>query len=304
MKKFVNWIFIFCGIIFFNSCSSEPEEVQNYGTSSNSDSQDVSKDYMREKAAGDAFLAKNKTRVGVNTTSSGLQYEVIKEGNGAKPTLENIVKVHYTGYLINGEKFESSLDQGKPVEFQLNRVIKGWTEGLQLMTLGSKYKFYIPTELAYDKQENQKIKSGSTLIFEVELLEIIESEKSRSNNFLAENKKKPSVKVTNTGLQYEIVKQGNGNKPTASNMVKVHYTGTLIDGTKFDSSVDRGQPAEFRLNQVIAGWTEGLQLMNTGSKFRFYIPSELAYGDNPPPGSPIQPGSALIFSVELLEIKK
>jgi FKBP-type peptidyl-prolyl cis-trans isomerase len=172
------------------------------------------------------------------------------------------------------------------------------------MTLGSKYKFYIPTELAYDKQENQKIKSGSTLIFEVELLEIIESEKSRSNNFLAENKKKPSVKVTNTGLQYEIVKQGNGNKPTASNMVKVHYTGTLIDGTKFDSSVDRGQPAEFRLNQVIAGWTEGLQLMNTGSKFRFYIPSELAYGDNPPPGSPIQPGSALIFSVELLEIKK
>jgi FKBP-type peptidyl-prolyl cis-trans isomerase FklB len=142
------------------------------------------------------------------------------------------------------------------------------------------------------------------LIFEVELLDFKESEKQIGLKFLEQNKKKSGVKVTASGLQYEVVKQGTGKKPTPSNTVKVHYTGTLIDGTKFDSSVDRGQPAEFRLDQVIAGWTEGLQLMAVGSKFKFYIPSELAYGDNPREGGPIQPGSTLIFDVELLEVKK
>jgi FKBP-type peptidyl-prolyl cis-trans isomerase len=157
--------------------------------------------------------------------------------------------------------------------------------------------------LAYDKQGNNVIKAGSALIFEVELLEIKESEKSKGVKFLEANKKKAGVKVTSSGLQYEVIKLGNGKKPVASNSVKVHYTGTLIDGKKFDSSVDRGQPAEFRLDQVIPGWTEGLQLMPVGSKFKFYIPAELAYGDNPP-GEPIQPGSTLIFEVELFEIKK
>jgi peptidylprolyl isomerase len=304
MRATIFSLFLLITSILFVGCSSgEPEEVQNYSATNNVDSQDVSKEYLKEKAAGESFLAKNKKREGIKTTNSGLQYEVLKEGKGSKPTLENIVKVHYTGYLINGNKFESSLDQGQPVEFSLNQVIKGWTEGLQLMTPGSKYKFYIPTELAYDKQGNDKIKAGSALIFEVELLEIKESERSKGVKFLEANKKKAGVKVTSSGLQYEVIKLGNGKKPMASNMVKVHYTGTLLDGTKFDSSVDRGKPSEFRLDQVIPGWTEGLQLMPVGSKFKFYIPSELAYGDNPP-GSPIQPGSTLVFEVELFEIKK
>ena len=119
--------------------------------------------------------------------------------------------------------------------------------------------------------------------------------------FLEENALNKSVYQTKSGLQYKIVQKGKGGKkPTATNKVKVHYTGKLLDGKVFDSSVDRGQPAEFFLNQVIPGWTEGLQLMDIGSKYIFYIPSNLAYGDQVV-GS-IPPGSTLIFEVELLDI--
>jgi peptidylprolyl isomerase len=120
--------------------------------------------------------------------------------------------------------------------------------------------------------------------------------------FLLENGKKEGVITTESGLQYEVLHKGEGEeKPTASSKVKVHYHGTLIDGTVFDSSVDRGQPISFKLNQVIKGWQEGLTYMSVGDKFRLYIPSPLAYGKN---GSgPIPPASALIFDVELLEIQ-
>ncbi|MBQ7449018.1 MAG: FKBP-type peptidyl-prolyl cis-trans isomerase [Paludibacteraceae bacterium] len=121
--------------------------------------------------------------------------------------------------------------------------------------------------------------------------------------FLAENAKREEVQVTESGLQYEVITMGHGLKPTAENKVKVHYTGTLIDGTVFDSSVERGEPAEFRLNQVIPGWTEGLQLMPVGSKFKFYLPYNLAYGERGA-GQKIPPYSALIFEVELLDIDK
>ncbi len=120
--------------------------------------------------------------------------------------------------------------------------------------------------------------------------------------YLEENKAKDGVMVTDSGLQYEVMTEGDGPKPTAEDTVSVHYVGTLLDGTEFDSSVARGQPAEFPLNGVIPGWTEGLQLMNTGSKYRFVIPSDLAYGERGQ-GQSIGPGATLIFEVELLEIK-
>ena len=103
--------------------------------------------------------------------------------------------------------------------------------------------------------------------------------KSKGEKFLADNKNKPGVKTTPSGLQYTVISEGTGPKPTASSTVKVHYTGKLIDGTTFDSSVDRGEPIEFPLNGVIKGWTEGVQLMSKGSKYKFFIPSDLAYGD-------------------------
>jgi FKBP-type peptidyl-prolyl cis-trans isomerase len=131
----------------------------------------------------------------------------------------------------------------------------------------------------------------------------IEPAITEGKKFCAENKKRPEVKETASGLQYEIVKLGTGPMPKDTNTVKVHYTGTLLNGTKFDSSRDRGEPAEFPLNGVIPGWTEGVQLMPVGSTFKLYIPYNLAYGTQ---GSPpvIPGGSTLVFDVELLEIVK
>ena len=127
--------------------------------------------------------------------------------------------------------------------------------------------------------------------------------KTEGEAFLAKNKSAAGVKSTASGLQYKVEKEGTGPKPAATDTVKVHYTGTLLDGTKFDSSVDRGEPAQFALNAVIPGWTEALQLMPVGSKWTLWIPSNLAYGDRGTPG-PIGPNATLKFEVELLEIVK
>lgn len=127
--------------------------------------------------------------------------------------------------------------------------------------------------------------------------------KEAGKKFLAENKTKEGVVETASGLQYKVLKPGEGAKPLATDTVKVHYTGKLLDGTVFDSSVTRGEPATFVLNQVIPGWTEGVQLMNKGSKYQFWIPSALAYGDRGA-GQLITPGATLTFEVELLDIVK
>jgi len=127
--------------------------------------------------------------------------------------------------------------------------------------------------------------------------------RGEGDKFLAENKKRPGVTTTQSGLQYEVITQGNGAKPVDSNTVKVHYTGTLLSGKKFDSSVDRGQPIEFGVTGVIAGWTEALKLMPVGSKWKLFIPSELGYGDRGQRPD-IGPGAVLIFEVELLDITK
>lgn len=129
----------------------------------------------------------------------------------------------------------------------------------------------------------------------------MELNEKAGEEFLEINKNKAGVKTLPSGLQYEVLKEGNGKKPTATDQVKCHYHGTLIDGTVFDSSVDRGQPATFGVNQVIAGWVEALQLMTEGSKWRLYIPSELAYGERGA-GQVIGPNSTLIFDVELIEV--
>jgi len=121
--------------------------------------------------------------------------------------------------------------------------------------------------------------------------------------YLAANASKSGVMVTSSGLQYEVIKEAEGAKPLASDRVTVHYTGTTIDGTKFDSSLDRGEPSTFGLKQVIAGWTEGLQLMSVGSEYKFTIPSELGYGLRGQPRAGIAPNSVLIFTVELIGIE-
>lgn len=123
------------------------------------------------------FLAENAKKPGIKQTPTGLQYEVITEGTGPKPADTSVVKVHYEGFLLNGKKFDSSRDRGEPTQFPLNQVIRGWTEGVQLMSVGSKYKFYIPYQLAYGEQgSGETIPGGSLLIFEVELIDIVKGQ--------------------------------------------------------------------------------------------------------------------------------
>lgn len=145
-------------------------------------------------------------------------------------------------------------------------------------------------------REKQQAEANAKL--EVEFAE----NKAASEQFLAENKSKDGVVTTDSGLQYIIVKEGSGDKPVATSRVKVHYHGTSLDGSVFDSSVDKGEPYTLVINQMIKGWIEGIPLMSVGSKYKFFVPQDLAYGAFPRQGGPIKPFSALIFDVELLEI--
>jgi len=125
----------------------------------------------------------------------------------------------------------------------------------------------------------------------------------QGQEFLESNKEKEGVQVTDSGLQYQVMEEGTGASPTPEDSVQVHYKGMHLDGTVFDSSYERGEPAEFPLNGVIKGWTEGVSLMKEGAKYKFWIPANLAYGTNPRPGGPIGPNEVLVFEVELLEVK-
>ncbi len=151
-------------------------------------------------------------------------------------------------------------------------------------------------EMSYD--EAKKVINEYFSALQEEKMDI---NRQAGEEFLKVNKEKAGIITLSSGLQYEVISEGSGSKPKATNTVKCHYEGRLIDGRVFDSSIKRGQPATFPLNQVIKGWTEGLQLMPVGSKFRFYIPSELGYGANGA-GEMIEPNSTLIFDVELLDI--
>ncbi len=405
----------------------------------------------------EAFLAKNGKKETIKTTQSGLQYEVLEEGTGGQPSINNRVLVHYTGTLINGKVFDDSRTQEKPVAFDLTAVIKGWREGIPLMRVGARYRFFIPPGLAYGAGGPYSIPPNSLLIFDVELIDIFketgpetaisklsyayghmvgtalldlnftanetnveqfvqgfskgfkadpatiqavenrikarmasgkssidkevafqiangigytpsaglvqaanalpkdfdyqalgegyeiglqqkdplynpeemakvleayatskknnaesvpdvanESERSenikRGNIFLQENGKKEGIITRPSGLQYKVIKEGTGAQPTLNSTVTTHYVGQLIDGTVFDSSVKRGQPASFPLKAVIKGWQEGIPLMKKGGKYRFFIPANLAYG-NRAMGTIIPAGSTLIFEVELLEVE-
>jgi len=342
-------------------------------------------------------------------TDSGLASKVIKEGSGeAKPGPTDTVSVHYSGWTTDGELFDSSVKRGQPTSFPLNGVIKGWTEGLQLMVEGEKRRFWIPAELAYGENPGGG-RPGGMLVFDVELLEIKQAPKPPEDTektaggvayklvkkgegeghpaegqlvsfhftgttmegqplqdtraqgepmtvplqnpglppamvellgamvpgeqrqaWLPESripggfivadielvsfKDAPAppqapedvaappadAEKTDSGLVSRVLEKGDGgDKPTGNSVVKVHYTGWKTDGEMFDSSVVRGQPASFPLTNVIKGWTEGLQLMEVGEKRRFWIPADLAYGENPGGG---RPGGMLVFDVELLEI--
>lgn len=160
---------------------------------------------------------------------------------------------------------------------------------------------------AVGKQDTLLMNEQATMVFlqgyfQKARMEMVDKNKKAADAFFAQNKAKPGVVTTGTGLQYLVLKEGTGAYPKPTDKVKVHYTGTLLDGTKFDSSLDRGEPAVFGVTQVIKGWTEALQMMKAGSKWRVFIPSELAYGEQGQ--RTIPPNSILIFEIEMLSIEK
>ncbi|GAA5482215.1 FKBP-type peptidyl-prolyl cis-trans isomerase [Haloferula sargassicola] len=343
-------------------------------------------------------------------TDSGLAYKVLQEGKGdKKPSATDVVTVHYSGWTTDGKLFDSSVKRGEPTSFPLNQVIKGWTEGLQLMTVGEKRRFWIPADLAYGENPGGG-RPGGMLVFDVELLDIKELPKvpedvqktasgvayqevtpatgegkpgendvvtfqfkgsTMDGNPVTDTSKQPTppsvplsklppamkeifadmspgekrkawlpeqqlpggyivaelelisfkpappapavpedvgavpddAEKTDSGLASKVLTPApeGAEKPKATDTVKVDYTGWTTDGQMFDSSVTRGQAAQFPLNGVIKGWTEGVQLMGVGEKRRFWIPAELAYGENPGGG---RPGGMLVFDIELHEIVK
>ena len=224
-------------------------------------------------------------------TKSGLASKVIKPGTGkTHPSAADLVTVNYTGWTTDGKMFDSSVARGEPSTFPLDRVIRGWTEGVQLMVVGEARRFWIPEALAYQGKRDPK----GMLVFDVELISYTAPPAAPSDV-----KAPPSdAKKTPSGLAFKSLTPGTGTKrPTAKNQVTVHYTGWTTDGKMFDSSVTRGEPATFPLDGVIAGWTEGVQLMVEGQKMRFWIPENLAYkGQQPPFGM-------LVFDVELIKIQ-
>lgn len=251
------------------------------------------------------------------TTDSGLKYRVVTEGTGARPAAQDMVSVHYRGWLPNetdpsqGEEFDSSLG-GDPISFPLNRVIPGWTEGLQLVGEGGKIELEIPSELGYGSggTPDGAIPPDATLRFVVELLDVESVEVPEPVVPGQVDADAPEeFTTTDSGLKYRIRRKGNGQQPNPTDVVTVHYRGWLPDetdpstGTVFDGSYQRGEPTSFPLNRVIPGWTEGLQLVSVGGMVELEIPSELAYQEAGTPDGAIPPNATLRFLVELLSIE-
>jgi peptidylprolyl isomerase len=224
-------------------------------------------------------------------TASGLATKVLKPGTGKEhPAKDDLVMVHYSGWTTDGKMFDSSVARGTPSTFPVARVIPGFSEGLQLMVQGEKRRLWIPEALAYKGQEGRP---KGMLVFDVELIDM-------PNRAPGDVKAPPAdAKKTASGLAYKVIKEGTGGRhPKSSDQVTVHYSGWTTDGKMFDSSVTRGQPTTFPLDGVIAGWTEGVQLMVEGEKTRFWIPEKLAYkGERAPYGM-------LVFDIELIKIAR
>ena len=234
------------------------------------------------------------------TTESGLKYSVIEEGNGPSPDEGYVVVTHYIGTLDNGTEFDNSYDRGEPIEFILGKgyVIDGWDEGIALMNEGDKFKLIIPPDLGYGSVSRGSIPANSTLTFEVELLDIYPPSPDSPTEVNEED-----YTTTTSGLKYYDLEEGDGSSPSTGNEVVVHYTGWLLDGAKFDSSLDRGESFSFNLGlgEVIKGWDEGAATMKTGGKRQLVIPPDLAYGEKGS-GNTIPPNSTLVFEIELIDI--
>ena len=242
---------------------------------------------------------KKITTLGVSALASAMLLVTgCSTNNGNQETAAQSVSIteqssanEKVGYSLGFMMAEGNKDAVKDLD--LNTFEQGFRDGYEGNESALTQEQMQQVLMDYQKeQEEQFVKDMETKATE---------NKAAGTAFLAENAKKEGVKQTESGLQYKVIKAGTGKSPKATDVVEVNYEGKLLDGTVFDSSYERGEPIEFPLNQVIAGWTEGLQLMKEGGKYEFYIPSDIAYGEAGNAG--IEPNSTLIFTVELLKVK-
>jgi FKBP-type peptidyl-prolyl cis-trans isomerase len=225
------------------------------------------------------------------TLPSGLAFKVLTKGTGTvKPGPDDLVRVDYTGWTADGKLHDASGQRLMPHIFPLGKLIKGWSEGLQTMTTGETRRLWIPPVLAYKGQSGRP---QGMLVYDVTLLEVLPPPTTPPPDVAAPP---ADALKTPTGIAYKRLKQGDGLlRPNPGSRVTVHYTGWTTDGKMFDSSLSRGIPATFTLGEVIAGWTEGVQLMSVGDRMRFWIPEELAYQ-----GQAGSPQGMLVFDIELI----
>jgi len=236
----------------------------------------------------------------VITTPSGLSYVLNELGAGESVDSGNVVTVHYTGFLTDSTKFDSSKDRNEPFTFKVGggMVIGGWDEGLSYLKVGDKATFTIPAELGYGSKAQGSIPANSTLIFDVDVLNV----KDGAKPFIVKGLDTTSF---SSGLKMiKMIENTDSILPNRGQMVSVDYSGYLIDGKLFDSSVDRGKPIEFPVGNgsVIKGWDEAILKMHKGDKARLIIPASLAYGERGA-GKVIPPNATLIFDVVLVDIK-
>jgi len=296
--------------------------------------EDIEKDAkqaaQKDEAAIKKYIATNKLGTQVKKTASGLYYVITKKGTGPNAKSGQTVSMNYEGSLLDGTKFDSNLDPAfkhvEPFKFPLGqgRVIKGWDEGIAMLNKGAKAKLLIPSRLAYgSRAAGEKIPANSVLVFDVEMIEatdpvqaqdpaagtgdVVDEEKAIAEYIKANNLMK-NIKRTPSGLYYVIKEKGEGAKPTNGQTVSMNYTGSLLNGSLFDSNVDpqfkHVSPFDFPLGQgrVIKGWDEGIALLNVGTKAKLIIPSRLGYGARAM-GAKIPANSVLVFDVEVLGTK-
>lgn len=242
------------------------------------------------------YLTEYAAREGYTVTDSGLIYKVVEMGDGEIPQDNQYVFVTFEGKLVNGDTFEKTDDL---IFFPLNSaLLAGLREGLSLMQEGSTYELVMPPELAFGNTPpgNSIIQCGAVVIYEITLDSFLRD----VDTYLEQNAAREDVIVTDSGLQYRVVEEGEGESPEIIDRVRVRYKGSLTNGVIFDQTTG-DDTAELVVGEVIPGFTEGLLLMNEGSKFEFFIPPNLGYGSQPP-GSAIPPNAILVFEVELVEI--
>lgn len=280
----------------------------------------------------EAYLKENNI-FNAKVSPEGIYYVVETLGNGPSVNTGEFVSVHYTGKLLNGTIFDSSVERGEPITFKIGigQVIQGWEKGIPLFKSGGKGTLYLPSSLAYgERGAGGIIPPNSPLIFDIEVIETLdnatymdrqrelqlklqaaaEAKRAQQNKidkeviekYVADNKL--NVQYTTSGIAYIITQEGEGEKIQPGQTATVHYTGKLLDGTKFDSSKDRNQPFPVQVgaNRVIQGWEQGLQLLKKGGAATIILPSALAYGDRGA-GGIIRPNTVLLFDIEVLDVK-